>query len=90
MYLCLQRNIPFTYVNNTTDFSRCRHELRRLRHPCQQNPAKVAGVTESQVNYASAMAYVTFDAQLCSAQVLQQAVRDAGYDLLIETDRKKP
>lgn len=50
---------------------------------------KVAGVTESQVNYASAMAYVTFDAQLCSAQVLQQAVRDAGYDLLIETDREK-
>ena len=50
---------------------------------------KVAGVTESQVNYASAMAYVTFDTQLCSAQVLQQAVRDAGYDLLIETDREK-
>lgn len=49
---------------------------------------KVAGVLDSQVNYASAMAYITYDPQSCSAQVLQQAVRNAGYDLLVEPDKE--
>lgn len=50
---------------------------------------KVAGVSDAQVNYAAATAHVTFDAQQCSPQLLQQAVRQAGYDLLVEEAEDK-
>lgn len=41
------------------------------------------GVQEASVNYASATAQVTYDADECSPLVLKAAVQQAGYDLLI-------
>ncbi len=43
------------------------------------------GVQEASVNYASAMAQVTYDADACSPSVLKAAIQHAGYDLLIDT-----
>ena len=45
-----------------------------------------SGVRKASVNYASAMATVEYDSQHCSPEVLQQAVQNAGYDLLIRQD----
>ena len=41
------------------------------------------GVQEASVNYASAMAQVVYDADVCSPLNLKAAVQNAGYDLLI-------
>ena len=40
------------------------------------------GVQEASVNYASATAQVTYDADVCSPLALKAAVQQAGYDLL--------
>lgn len=42
------------------------------------------GVTSAAVNYASATASVEFRSGECSPETLQKAVRDAGYDILID------
>ena len=42
------------------------------------------GVQEASVNYASATAQVTYDAEVCSPLVLKAVVQHAGYDLLID------
>ncbi|MDR3252445.1 MAG: cadmium-translocating P-type ATPase [Tannerella sp.] len=47
---------------------------------------KQAGVFEVSVNYASANALVEFDPALTDAENIRKAVRDAGYDLVIEED----
>lgn len=47
------------------------------------------GVMDANVNYASASALITYDGDCTSAEVLQQAVRDAGYDLFIGTDKNE-
>ena len=44
------------------------------------------GVYEANVNYASASAQVVYNPEKCSAIDLQSAVRNAGYDLLTDTD----
>ena len=43
------------------------------------------GVQEASVNYASAMAKVTYDADTCSPEVLKAALQNVGYDMLIES-----
>ena len=48
------------------------------------------GVRKATVNYASAMATVEYDSQNCSPEALQQAVQNAGYDLLIKQDENTP
>ncbi len=45
-----------------------------------------SGVQKATVNYASAMATVEYDSRYCSPETLQQAVQNAGYDLLIKQD----
>lgn len=45
-----------------------------------------SGVRKASVNYASAMATVEYDPQHCSPEALQQAVQNAGYDLLTKQD----
>ena len=42
------------------------------------------GVQEASVNYASAMAQVVYDADVCSPLNLKAAVQNAGYDLLVK------
>ena len=46
------------------------------------------GVQEASVNYASAMAQVTYDAEVCSPLVLKAVVQHAGYDLLINSSEE--
>ena len=46
------------------------------------------GVQEASVNYASAMAQVTYDAEVCSPLVLKAVVQHAGYDLLIDSSEE--
>ncbi len=41
------------------------------------------GVQEASVNYASATAYVVYDAAICTPYVLKTAVEQAGYELLV-------
>ena len=43
------------------------------------------GVQEASVNYASAMAQVTYDADACSPEVLKAALQNVGYDMLIDS-----
>ena len=43
------------------------------------------GVQEASVNYASAMAQVTYDADACSPEVLKVALQNVGYDMLIDS-----
>ncbi len=45
-----------------------------------------SGVKKAAVNYASATATVEYAPKNCSSEALQQAVQDAGYDLLINRD----
>ena len=44
----------------------------------------LSGVQEASVNYASATAQVTYDADVCSPLMLKTVVQHAGYDLLID------
>ena len=43
------------------------------------------GVVCASVNYASSVASVEYDSTLCSPETLKKAVRDAGYDLLVDS-----
>ncbi len=44
----------------------------------------VEGMKESSVNLAASVAQVTYDSSVCDVEKIRQAVRDAGYDMLIE------
>ena len=46
------------------------------------------GVSKATVNYASGIATVEYTPSQCSPEALQQAVQAAGYDLLIQPDKK--
>ena len=48
----------------------------------------VPGVKTASVNFAASTALITYDSSACTVEKIQQAVRDAGYDLIIE-DRDK-
>ena len=43
------------------------------------------GVYQATVNYATAVAQVEYNPEICSDATLQSAVQDAGYDLLVDT-----
>ena len=43
------------------------------------------GVYQATVNYATAVAQVEYNPEICSDATLQSAVQDAGYDLLVNT-----
>lgn len=43
------------------------------------------GVYQTTVNYATAVAQVEYNPEVCSDATLQSAVQDAGYDLLVDT-----
>ena len=43
------------------------------------------GVYQATVNYATAVAQVEYNPEVCSDAILQSAVQDAGYDLLVDT-----
>lgn len=45
------------------------------------------GVYEANINYATASAQVVYDPDKCSGTSLKAAVQNAGYDLLIDTNR---
>lgn len=44
---------------------------------------KVEGISNVVVNLEKACAEVTFDNECCNAEMLQQAVKDAGYEMTI-------
>ena len=48
----------------------------------------VEGVTSASVNFAAATALITYDSAECNVEQIQKAIRDAGYDLLIEDKEK--
>ncbi|MCD8310642.1 MAG: heavy metal translocating P-type ATPase [Prevotellaceae bacterium] len=50
---------------------------------------KQPGVVEAAVNYATAMATVTYDPALTSAEALRHAVEEAGYGLIVEAEEEK-
>ena len=43
------------------------------------------GLYQATVNYATAIAQVEYNPKVCSDAILQSAVQDAGYDLLVDT-----
>lgn len=43
------------------------------------------GIYQATVNYATAIAQVEYNPKVCSDAILQSAVQDAGYDLLVDT-----
>lgn len=47
------------------------------------------GVLYAAVNYAAATATVEYDTQTCNPEQLKKALQEAGYDLLIEGNKKK-
>lgn len=44
------------------------------------------GVNKADVNFATATAHIEFNPEITSPEKLQKAVRDGGYDMLIEED----
>lgn len=60
---------------------------------CAARVAKILGglqgVTEANVNFASGMASVEYDAKVISPQQMQEAVRQGGYDLVIVDNEEK-
>lgn len=47
------------------------------------------GVYHAQVNYAAATATVEYNSQECTPETLKDAIQNAGYDLVIETNAQK-
>ena len=47
------------------------------------------GVYHAQVNYAAATATVEYNPQECTPETLKDAIQNAGYDLVIETNAPK-
>lgn len=47
------------------------------------------GVYHAQVNYAAATATVEYNPQECTPETLKEAIQNAGYDLVIETNAQK-
>ena len=47
------------------------------------------GVYHAQVNYAAATATVEYNPQECTPETLKEAIQNAGYDLVIETNTQK-
>ena len=47
------------------------------------------GVYHAQVNYAAATATVEYNPQECTPEALKDAIQNAGYDLVIETNAQK-
>lgn len=47
------------------------------------------GVYHAQVNYAAATATVEYNPQECTPETLKDAIQNAGYDLVIETNAQK-
>lgn len=47
------------------------------------------GVYHAQVNYAAATATVEYNPQECTPKTLKDAIQNAGYDLVIETNTQK-
>lgn len=45
---------------------------------------EIEGVENVVVNLNKSNAEITFDNERCNVEILQQAVRDAGYDMLLE------
>lgn len=47
------------------------------------------GVYHAQVNYAAATATVEYNPKECTPEILKDAIQNAGYDLVIETNAQK-
>ena len=47
------------------------------------------GVTEANVNYASATALVEYDTDRCSPESLRKAVEEAGYGLITDVENEE-
>ncbi len=50
---------------------------------------KTSGVESASVNYASELATVTFDSNLCTNENLKHAVEEAGYKAIVEENSEK-
>lgn len=55
----------------------CAARIEKALNACE-------GVRNAGVNFANSMANVEFDSGVCSPEKLQKAVRDAGYDLILD------
>lgn len=53
-------------------------------HSVEQSLATLPGVEEASVNYASQTLKVTYNPKTVAPQVMQRAVQDAGYDLILD------
>lgn len=53
-------------------------------HSVEQSLATLPGVEEASVNYASQTLKVTYNPKMVVPQVMQRAVQDAGYDLILD------
>lgn len=45
---------------------------------------EVEGVENAVVSLPTSNAEITYDSELCTPELLKQAVKDAGYDMLLE------
>ena len=81
---------------NATEINNRVHEIAKNTYPvlgmsCASCAARVdktlnglPGVYQATVNYATAVAQVEYNPEVCSDATLQSAVQDAGYDLLVD------
>lgn len=56
----------------------CATRVEKVLNGCQ-------GVRTAGVNFASSTANVEYDSDTCTPEILQQIVRDAGYDLILDS-----
>lgn len=71
----IRRNFPVTGMSCAS----CAARVEKVLGACD-------GVRAAGVNFATQTANVEFDGDTCTPELLQQVVRDAGYDLLLDSD----
>lgn len=67
----IKKNFPVTGMTCAS----CAARVEKVLNSCP-------GVNAAGVNFATSTVNVDYDGESCSPEVLQQIVRDAGYDLL--------
>ncbi len=73
----MDRNIKKNFPVTGMTCASCAARVEKVLNSCP-------GVNAAGVNFATSTVNVDYDGESCSPEVLQQIVRDAGYDLLLD------
>ncbi len=75
----MAKEIKMTFPVEGMSCAVCASNVEKALNSC-------TGVTRATVNFAAATANVEFNSKIITPQMLEQAVRDAGYELILRAD----